>query len=328
MTAHEPENPIPPEPAPGHVPDPDPIPDLDPEPEPEQPPRPSRASDWPMLPIFDQDDDDHDGPDGDEFESESDPDFDAEEDDLGEGEEVRSVLITGANGNIGRKLRAAWGDAYDLVLIDAESGDDPEVVAADLADWDASWVDLFEGVDTVIHLAANPSEHASWEALTRPNLDALCNVFHAAALAGVDRVIYASSNHAMGGYRDLGDMPITVNLPARPGNPYGAAKFFGERLAKSFAAAFQVSVIALRLGWVQPDANRAETLPDDWSRSLWLSDADMVRLFDRSVESELDPGECLVVNGMSDNDGMRWDLSEASDRLGFLPEDDAYATEE
>ncbi len=244
-------------------------------------------------------------------------------------DEVRSILITGASGNLGKKLREAWGDAYDLLLIDATPDDDPEVVQADLADWDESWVGLFEGVDTVIHLAANPSEHASWEALLRPNLDALCNVFHAAALAGVERVIYASSNHAMGGYREFGDQPITVDLPPKPGNPYGAAKLFGERLGRSFAHAFDITVVALRLGWVQPGLNMPDSLPDDWSRSLWLSDGDLIRLFDRAVEAEIEPGEFVLANGMSDNDGMRWDLTEAAERLDFQPEDDAYgATEE
>ena len=267
---------------------------------------PANANSWPDLPIYEPMQDVLD-----------------DEDDL--GDEVRSVLITGANGNIGKKLRAAWGDAYDLLLIDRDDGGDPEVVAADLADWSDSWVGLFEGVDTVIHLAANPSDQASWEALVRPNLDALCNVFHAAALAGVERVVFASSNHAMGGYREFGDMPITTDLPPRPGNPYGAAKLFGERLGRSFAHAFQISVVALRLGWVQTGANLAATLPDDWSKSLWLSDADMVRLFDRAVEAELEPGDFVLANGMSDNDGMRWDLSAAEERLAFEPQDDAYA---
>lgn len=286
--------------------------------DPEDLDRTKPADPWPDLPIYDPGNEDSDDEDEDDLDEE-----------VGDSEdEVRSVLITGANGNIGRKLRDAWGDAYDLLLIDSDSGDDPEVLAFDLAEWDETWVALFEGVDTVIHLAANPDEHSSWETLVRPNIDALCNVFHAAALAGVDRVIFASSNHAMGGYRELGDMPITVDLPPRPGNAYGAAKLFGERLGKSFAHAFDVTVIALRLGWVQPGANRPETLPDEWSRFLWLSNNDMVRLFDRAVDADLDAGEFLVVNGMSNNSGTRWDLLEASERLGFEPEDDAFAGDE
>ena len=114
-------------------------------------------------------------------------------------------MITGACGNIGRKLRKAWADVYDLVLIDqAADDDDSEVIVADLAILDEEWITHFHGVDTVVHLAANPNESAPWEELIGPNLDALANVFHAAALAGVERIIFASSNHVMGDYRHVG----------------------------------------------------------------------------------------------------------------------------
>ncbi len=126
-------------------------------------------------------------------------------------------LITGALGQYRPEAPRAWSDVYDLVLIDrhAPPGDD-EVIVADLANWDESWVAYFDDVDTVIHLAGNPDEFAPWDALVGPNADAASpSVFHASAFGEVERVIFASSNHAMGGYRDLGDMPITIAL--RPG---------------------------------------------------------------------------------------------------------------
>ncbi|MCA1686664.1 MAG: NAD(P)-dependent oxidoreductase, partial [Planctomycetia bacterium] len=255
---------------------------------------------------------------------EGEEDFDDEDDEDG----VRVVLITGASGNLGRKLRAAWSDPYDLVLIDKNADpDDREVVAADLSVLDEGWLSHFHGVDTVVHLAGNPDETAPWEDLEGPNLDALCNVFHAAALAGVERLIFASSNHAMGGYRDLGDMPITVDLPPKPDGPYGATKLMGERLGRSLSHAFDITFIALRLGWIQAGENRPETLPDDWSRGLWLSNDDLIRLFDCAVEAELDDRLFVVLNGMSNNRGTRWDLSATAELLGYNPEDDAYAEE-
>ena len=115
-------------------------------------------------------------------------------------DEPRTVLITGACGNIGRKLRRAWADVYDLVLIDRlDDPDDPEIITADLEILDDDWITHFHGVDTVVHLAANTDEHAPWDDLIGPNIDVLANVFHAAALAGVERVVFASSNHVMGG---------------------------------------------------------------------------------------------------------------------------------
>ena len=253
-----------------------------------------------------------------------DPDDEDDEDEADE-DAPRTVLITGASGNIGGKLRAAWADLYDLVLLDVAPEDDPDVIAADLADLHDDWIEHFQGVDTVVHLAANPDEFATWEELEGPNLDATCNVFHAAALAGVERVIFASSNHAMGGYRELGDMPITEDLPPRPGNPYGATKLMGERLGRSLARAFDLTFVALRLGWVQHGDNRPETLPDDWARSIWLSNADLIRLFECAIEADLEEADAVVVNGLSNNRGTRWDITPATKLLGYTPEDDAYA---
>src|SRR5581483_7452735 len=108
-------------------------------------------------------------------------------------------------------------------------------------------------------------DRASWADLIGPNLDAMANVFHAAALAGVERIIFASSNHVMGGYREDGDGPINADMDPRPDGPYGVTKLAGERLGQSLARAFDLTFIALRIGWVQPGPNRHETLPDDWS---------------------------------------------------------------
>jgi nucleoside-diphosphate-sugar epimerase len=242
-------------------------------------------------------------------------------------DEPRSVLITGASGNIGEKLRAAWADLYDLVLLDvAPASGESDVIRADLSELDDEWITYFHGVDTVIHLAANPNEFATWEELERPNLDVLANVLHAAALAGVERFIFASSNHVMGAYREL-DMRITADLPPRPDSPYGATKLMGERLGRSVARAFDMTFIGLRLGWVQPGENRPDTLPDDWARSMWLSNRDLVGLFEAAVEAELDDRDFVIVNGMSNNRGSRWDLTATADLLEFDPEDDAYSEE-
>src|SRR5262249_10857190 len=148
------------------------------------------------------------------------PILDPEEDDL-DDEEPLAVLITGAAGNIGSKLRNAWEGQYDLVLLDRDPRGDPDILEAELADPAGGWIEHFHGVDVVVHREGNPNEFASWEELAGPNIGALANVLHAAVLAGVERVIFASSNHAMGDYREFGDMPIAVNFPPKPDGPYG-----------------------------------------------------------------------------------------------------------
>lgn len=241
-------------------------------------------------------------------------------------DEPPTVLITGAAGNIGRKLRDAWADRFDLIAIDRVADpDDPDLIIADLAEPVDEWMDLFDEADAVVHLAANPDEFASWEELVGPNIDMMAHVLNASVRAGVGRFVFASSNHAMGGYRTGDDRPITIDLPPRPGNAYGATKLMGERLGRSLAEITGLTFVALRIGWVLPGANRPEDLPDDWARSLWLSNGDLVRLVTSAVEADLAEGDFVVVNGLSNNRGTRWDLTPARARLGYAPEDDAWA---
>jgi NAD+ dependent glucose-6-phosphate dehydrogenase len=273
------------------------------------------------LPIYEPEE-------ADPLDSDVDDDLETEDESLLDSieEEPRTVLITGACGNIGRKLRRAWADVYDLVLIDRVADeDDSEIITANLEILDDDWITHFHGVDTVVHLAANTDELAPWDDLIGPNLDVLANVFHAAALAGVERVVFASSNHVMGGRRSGDDEPIGVDTIPMPDGPYAITKLVGERMGRSLGRAFDMTFIALRLGHIQEGPNRPETLPDLWARQMWLSNADLVRLFDCAVEAEIDDRSYVVVNGMSRNHGMRWDLSEAAELLGFLPEDDAFA---
>src|SRR5262249_29352071 len=93
------------------------------------------------------------------------------------------VAITGAAGHLGRKPQRHLEGRHELVLLDVDPRGDPAVVQADLARWDRRWVDLFQGVDVVVHLAADPTAHQSWPNLVGPNVDAVVNVFQAAAAA-------------------------------------------------------------------------------------------------------------------------------------------------
>ncbi|RUL86300.1 NAD-dependent epimerase/dehydratase family protein [Tautonia sociabilis] len=236
-----------------------------------------------------------------------------------------TVLITGACGHIGRKLRAAWVDRYDLILLDRNAGpDEPDVIAADLAEQHDEWMGTFHNADAVVHLAANPDPLAPWPELVGPNVDAMANVLHAAVLGAVERFVFASSSHTMWGYKDDGDGPISEDLSPRPDGPYGASKLMGERLGRSFSSAFDLAFVGVRIGWVQPGSNRAETLPDDWARGLWLSDRDLVHLVECAIWADLDDG-FLIVNGVSRNRGSRWPVRRAVEALGFDPLDDAFA---
>jgi len=254
---------------------------------------------------------------------------------------MKRVLITGAAGNLGRKLTQHLQGRYDLRLLDRQSSDEGNVQIAHLEHWDPALVQHFAGVDTVVHLAANPNPMPDWFELLESNMDTVVNVFTAAAQQGVKRVIYASSNHAMGQYKDIGEpAQITTTIPQRPGTsvvrdgqqlttlPYGAMKLLGERVGKCFADAYNMDVIAVRIGWVQRGENNPSQIPaerDDWYRLMWLSNRDFCQLMERGIEADLGGVRFAVVNGMSNNTGMRWDIGYTKQLLGYAPQDDVMA---
>src|SRR5438132_105504 len=108
---------------------------------------------------------------------------------------MQTVLITGAAGNLGAKLRRHLEGRYDLRLVDRDPHGDPAIHLADLSRWDDAWPRLFAGVDTVVHLAADPTAAAAWSDLIAPNVDASIHTYEAAARQRVRRFVYASSNH-------------------------------------------------------------------------------------------------------------------------------------
>jgi len=234
----------------------------------------------------------------------------------------RTVLITGANGNLGRKMRAhleARG-GYELRLLDLDAGGDAAVLAADLSVYDERWARAFEGVDAVLHLAAHPSPRIDWETAQRLNLDLTFNVYDAAARHGARRMVFASSNWVMAGYR-FEDVRLTTDLPPRPLNPYGVSKLIGERAGKSLAEQRGVSFIGLRIGYCQ----RGENLPGPhmgqgrWGQDMWLSNRDFCHGWERAILAE-NVG-FAVLNLMSDNPGMPWDIEETRRVIGYEPQD-------
>jgi NAD+ dependent glucose-6-phosphate dehydrogenase len=249
----------------------------------------------------------------------------------------RIVLVTGASGNIGTKLLPYLRELYDLRLVDIDPKGNPGIVKIDLSVWTDQLGEVFKGVDTVIHLAADPYENKTWEQLLPTNVDATINTFIAAERAGVRRVIFASSNHAMGGYKDKPEVTcLTVRLPPLPGThivargeridstPYGSMKLFGERIGKCFAEASQtLSVVAIRIGWVQRGNNLSTDLPsesDPWYKAMWLSTPDLCQLIGKSIECKL-TDRFVLINGMSGNAPMVWDLEQTQATVGYVPTD-------
>lgn len=236
---------------------------------------------------------------------------------------MKTVLITGATGNIGRKLRAHLGPTgkYALRLLCLNPSGDPQVQTADLTEYDAAWAGQFAGVDTVLHIAADPSPRAGWRRIQERNIDLLLNVMAAAQLHGVRRVVFASSNFVVAGHRFAATRLTTAMDPA-PINPYGASKLFGERVGKMFAERYAMSFIAFRIGVCQrADGNRhGPWIPfGRWGQAMWVSDRDLCRAFEHAIDDErVGFG---VYNLVSNNPGMRWEMETLRDALGFVPMD-------
>jgi NAD+ dependent glucose-6-phosphate dehydrogenase len=232
-----------------------------------------------------------------------------------------SVLITGATGNLGQKIRRhlAAASACELRLLCLNPSNDPAVATVDLSQPEDVWGHFFEGVDVVLHFAGDSSPSADWPSVQRNNIDATLNVFHAAIRHNVRRVVFASSTWAMAGYR-FGTERLTADLPARPVGFYGLSKLICERIGESFARSHELSVICLRIGF-RPVADDQNVLMSysRWEQEMWISDRDFVQLVEKAVVAR-DIG-FAIVNGESNNPGMRWDLGETRRLLGYVPED-------
>lgn len=226
-----------------------------------------------------------------------------------------TVLITGAAGGIGTALReglrARWQHLRltDIRPITGQTANE-EFVLADIVDRAA--IDrMMQGVKAVVYMTG-VGNGASLEDLFRVNCRGVWDVFEAARLAGVERILYASSNHAFGCYPL--DVAVSPEMPPRPDSMYGAFKAAFEDILRMYYDRYGIRSVSLRIGTYR-------TLPiDQRSLASWLSPGDVARLVDAALRHP-DPG-CLVVNGYSANTRLKvakthWDF------LGYQPRDNA-----
>jgi nucleoside-diphosphate-sugar epimerase len=234
----------------------------------------------------------------------------------------RKVLLTGAAGRIGTFFRQTYADRYDFVLTDQrepqETGGFP-FTQADLSDFDAVRA-LCAGVDTVIHLGADPRMDAPWESLLPSNVVGLYNVFESARLAGGRRVVFASSINAVWGYPS--DLQLRTDTPINPANLYGATKCWGEAVARVYANAHGLSGLCLRFGAVQRRDSEMLVPEHDWLDIVLTLD-DCARLIAAAVDAP-DDLKFGIFNGISNNRFKRMDLSDTRALLGYDPQDDAF----
>jgi nucleoside-diphosphate-sugar epimerase len=236
------------------------------------------------------------------------------------------VAITGGSGLVAEIVRNHLEDRFDFVPL---SRDD-----ADVTDLDAL-EHAFAGADAVLHLGANPNVDAEWDELREPNLDGAYHAYEAARRAGVRRVVFASSNHAMGGYildddrfADPNNIrEVSADDPVRPDSLYGASKAWGEAIGRFYAEHHGLEVVCLRIGWVtdddtSPDPDAAEVPGSEKvaqrSPGMWLTHADCASLVEAALTADV---RFAIVNGVSDVEGRWFSLDEGRRLLGWQPED-------
>jgi NAD(P)-dependent dehydrogenase (short-subunit alcohol dehydrogenase family) len=240
-------------------------------------------------------------------------------------ETAKKVLLTGAAGRIGTAFYTSARERYWFRLADRRTeslgdaaADGHEAMALDVADLLACQ-EACRGIDTVVHLAADPSPQADfYESLLENNIKGTYNVFRAAKDQGCRRVIFASSVHAVAGYP--ADVPVSPRGPVRPTNMYGVSKCFGEAVASCFAYSEGLSAIAIRIGAYDSAWIRQRASVDDLT--AYLSVRDMNHLLVRCIEAE--DVRFAIVHGISNNHFKRMDLSETKELLGYEPADDAF----
>ena len=237
------------------------------------------------------------------------------------------VLITGANGVVGRLMRTRLArEGRVLRLLDIVRPEEPaegeavEVIEASVTD-EAAMRAASEGVEAIIHLGGISVE-APWEDILSANIDGTRVVLEAARDAGVRRVVLASSNHATGFY-DLDDAPaegLAADAFPRPDTYYGVSKVAMEALGSLFHDRYGIDVTALRIG---------SCFEKPWDRRslwTWMSPDDGARLLEACLATP-EPG-FRVVWGISRNTRNWWSL-EAGEAIGYHPQDDSevYAAE-
>src|SRR5215218_7105286 len=223
------------------------------------------------------------------------------------------LLLTGAAGGLGQVLRPRLKRlcrvlrSSDIAAM-APAGDGEEVVVAPLEDA-AAVHSLVAGVEAIVHLGGVSTE-GPFRPILEANIVGVHNLYEAARKHGVRRVVFASSNHVTGFYRQ--DEVISPREPMRPDGHYGLSKAFGENVSRFYFDRYGIESVCLRIGSSFPEPRDRRML------ATFLSYDDLERLVVASLTTPV-VGHS-VVYGVSDNTTTWWDNTSAA-HLGYRPKD-------
>ena len=248
---------------------------------------------------------------------------------------MKKVLITGMSGLIGSLVRKhlEGTERYELSALNRRPVQGMRCLQADVSDLEAI-KPAFQGIDVVAHLAAN-TQSSNWEGQLSTNVIGTYNVYEAARLAGVKRVVFASSGAAIvgwegiapydaitqGRYEDVPESwPMITEEMVRPKDIYGVTKVWGEALGRYYSDVHGMSILCVRIGRV-----RAEDRPmSPRERAVYLSHRDIVRVLERCIEAPDDLRYDVFFATSNNRWGYR-DMEHTRQVLGFEPQDSAEA---
>lgn len=223
------------------------------------------------------------------------------------------LLLTGAAGSLGKALREPLAaNCAVLRLTDHQPMGEPhaneEIMLCDLGDAQAVAVAM-DGVDAVVHMGGISTE-GPFGPILQANIVGMYNLYEGARIHGVKRMVFASSNHVTGFYRQ--SETITADAPPRPDGLYGLSKAFGEDLSRMYYDRYGIETACLRIGSSFPEPRDRRML------ATWLSYADLHRLITACLTTPV-LGHSIIF-GMSDNAATWWDNSRAR-HIGYVPQD-------
>lgn len=228
---------------------------------------------------------------------------------------MKRLLITGAAGGLGSVMRDKLAHLADTIRLSdmsdmGEAKTNEEIVTCDLGDA-AAVEDLVKGCDGIVHFGGKSTE-GPWSVINNANIQGVLNLYEAARKHGMPRIVFASSNHAIGFYRQ--DQVIDNTVYPRPDGLYGVSKVFGEAMANAYHDKFGQETAIVRIGSCFPEPRNHRML------STWMSYDDFARMIERIFD--VPKLGCPIIYGASANTASFWDNSKVA-WLGWQPQDNS-----
>ncbi len=243
------------------------------------------------------------------------------------------ILVTGLSGLIGGLVGRNFAEDHDVTALGRSEVTGFPTTVVDIGDGIDGILPALEGVDTVVHMAASRGRVTD-DTHMKANITGVYNLFEACRIAGVKRIVAASTGAVVAGYEKDDpikslvhnpdyEMPsprpmLTADTPIRPTSMYSVSKMFTENLGRMYAEQHNMSIICIRIGKVE-----IEDVPlNIRNASVWCSHRDILQMTDKAVHAPEDL-KFAIVFACSDNPTRYRDIEYARETLGFLPQDSA-----